>query len=301
MNLAVIILNFNDAYETISQVKRIHDYEIVSSILVVDNASTDSSLKILRENLRTGFPKVFLIRNKKNGGYGYGNNRGIKYAFKNLGSDLILIANPDSFFDEELLRKMENIFKEDPLAACTGAVMSSKSSDFTYRELKLSGWMYRSALKEILYSGPLLKRIFSSILDFPLNYYDSFDRKVPVYAVSGSLLMLDAKKFLKAGGYDEAIFLYEEEGVLGNKLLNAGFKTYLIKKSFHHLGGHSIERTFLTQFTRQKLRQQSELIYLKKYLGAGKFTIFIFKILQSLVLLETYIWTKLMSLMSWKK
>ena len=44
MKTGIVVLNFNDAKETVSFVEKIKSYNILDSIVVVDNASTDDSL-----------------------------------------------------------------------------------------------------------------------------------------------------------------------------------------------------------------------------------------------------------------
>lgn len=41
MKTGIVVLNFNDAKETVPFVEKIKSYNILDSIVVVDNASTD--------------------------------------------------------------------------------------------------------------------------------------------------------------------------------------------------------------------------------------------------------------------
>lgn len=361
MRLALVLLNYNDAWETLSAVKRVYGFKCIDHIVVVDNASTDNSIDILKKGLSagemkksllagemekvhtisklyyesepqagtitnkvsliTGLNKISLIKNKRNGGYGYGNNRGVKYAYKNLSADLVLIANPDSVWQEDLVKCMISVFEKNPPVAVVGAIMRGeekskakiktrlkflkkpktalylkkerdKKDHFSHNEFKNSGWMYRNFLRELLHSGPLCKRIFANFLDYPQSYYNSFDSAVPVYAVHGSLLMIDAKKFLSVSGYDEDMFLYAEEYVLGYKLKKAGYKTCLIKKAYIHKESGSIKSKVSNPVLRQKARANSELIYFGRYLGVGKSGIFLAKLFEQIVLLETKVYSR---------
>ena len=84
MQLSCVILNYNDAETTEKLVKQLADYDVLHQIIVVDNASTDDSLELLgkleldanasqRGNVR-------VISADHNGGYGSGNNLGVRYA-----------------------------------------------------------------------------------------------------------------------------------------------------------------------------------------------------------------------------
>lgn len=86
-----VILNFNDGETVARLVHMIHDYDYLEKIVLVDNHSTDDSweqLQVLKDE------KVELIRTEKNGGYGYGNNTGIRYAIEHNGATHVLVAKP---------------------------------------------------------------------------------------------------------------------------------------------------------------------------------------------------------------
>uniref|UniRef100_UPI0006D0DB42 glycosyltransferase n=1 Tax=Clostridium sp. NkU-1 TaxID=1095009 RepID=UPI0006D0DB42 len=104
MNISCIILNYNDAETTISLVNSLVNYEILDSIVIVDNCSTDDSASRLQA-IEAG--KVHFISSEKNGGYGYGNNQGIRYAYGNLHATHVLIANPDVKVTEECIQAMK--------------------------------------------------------------------------------------------------------------------------------------------------------------------------------------------------
>ena len=64
--------------------------EKIGRIIVVDNASTDKTIALVKKR----FPQVEILRLGHNLGYAGGNNRGIELALKS-GPDYVLILNPD--------------------------------------------------------------------------------------------------------------------------------------------------------------------------------------------------------------
>lgn len=294
MKLAAVILNYNDAQTTIGAVRRIDGFSCIDHIVIVDNASPDGSaariaeefgLKKTEEHVRRS-PGITLLKAPRNGGYGYGNNMGVKYAYEKLQADLVLIANPDAVFDEDLVRKMQQVFADEPRTAAVGAVMHEDGAAFTYEEFLLSGWKERTLKEEVLHSGPLCKRFFRKQLDYPESHYRGQD-PVPVYAVHGSLLMVSAPAFLGSGGYDPQMFLYMEEYTLAHRLREAGRKTFLLPYGYSHEGSHSITGAGYDAVRRQKLRQKSERQYYRDSLGAGPLQMIPVRIFQEIVLLET--------------
>lgn len=74
-----MILNYNDSETVIKLVNEIKIFLIFDKIIVVDNCSNDNSMKNL---IKIKNPIIDIIQTDFNGGYGYGNNYGIKYIQK---------------------------------------------------------------------------------------------------------------------------------------------------------------------------------------------------------------------------
>ncbi|MBT4774106.1 MAG: glycosyltransferase, partial [Crocinitomicaceae bacterium] len=90
MKLSVIIVNYNVEYfleQCINAVTKSLS-TIEGEIIVVDNNSIDSSVEMVRSK----FPFVKLIENKKNTGFSKANNQAIQIAK----GEYILLLNPDT-------------------------------------------------------------------------------------------------------------------------------------------------------------------------------------------------------------
>lgn len=261
MKLNCVILNYNDG-DTVSKLtEMIGGYEILEQIVVVDNASTDDSLEKL---WKLQDEKIRVIRAEKNGGYGAGNNLGVKYAVEKNGATHVLIANPDVAFSENTLLRMLKIFEKHHDVGVVTAAME----DGRY-ETMCNGWPLRSFAGELLSMGPVSRRLFGRFLEYPGSRFQG--RKAAyVDVVHGSMLMVAADKFLECGGYDEGIFLYQEEAVLGRRMKNCGFRTVLLLNcSYRHEHSVSISKTFESQMARQRLREKSTLYYMQNYLSVN--------------------------------
>lgn len=258
MRLDCVILNYNDADTVEKLVGLIRDYPVLDHIVVVDNASTDDSTQRLKP---FADEKVQIICAEKNGGYGAGNNLGLRYAVEKNGADYVLIANPDVEFSEDCLIKMLRVF-ENHLDV---GVVTARMQDAQYGRLK-NGWPLRGFTRELLSMGPVSRRLLGPFLDYPESYFRG-KKAVYVEGVHGSLLMVDAEKFLECGGYDEGIFLYQEEAVLGQRMRTSGYRSVLLLNcSYRHEHSASIGKTFESQMARQRLREESTLYYMRNYL-----------------------------------
>ena len=109
MELAVIILNWNAAADTVRCVRYVAAWRrLQPTIWVVDNGSADDSVQVISREC----PNVHLIRNIANLGFAGGNNRGVVKALS-LGNAPILLLNNDAFIEEEDAIRLLDTLQED--------------------------------------------------------------------------------------------------------------------------------------------------------------------------------------------
>lgn len=114
----IIIVNWNGK-ETLKQcLTSILKYTTTPEfqIIVVDNGSTDQSVKMLQQE----FPTVNIIRNEGNLGFSKANNQGIKYA-ANHGAEYYLLLNNDVLVSQEdWLARMIGLIESDKTIGMVG-------------------------------------------------------------------------------------------------------------------------------------------------------------------------------------
>lgn len=263
--VSCVILNYNDASTTISLVECIKDYTLLDYIVVVDNCSTDDSWGKLQSCKND---KVHVIQSPRNGGYGSGNNVGLRYSSEILKADYSIIANPDVQFDEECVEKFLQTLQEDSSSAVVSA-RQSNSPD--------CAWKNCSILQYVLATS-LFFEVWLKIRSYPKNYFKE-KKMTTVFAVPGSLLMVDLKKMLKYGMYDEEFFLYYEEPILAQKLADAGLKTVLrLDCSYVHNHHVSISKTYQRWSQQHVILLKSAEMFLRKYKNANALQMFFAKI-----------------------
>ena len=258
MKINCVILNYNDAGTVERLVCQIQNYACFCRIVLVDNASTDDSRQRL-EKLKG--PRIDLIRAEKNGGYGAGNNLGVRYAVEHNGATHVVIANPDVLFTEGCILSLAGIFARYPQVGIAAAAMKDKN----YKQFG-NGWRSHGFIGQLLSMGPVSRRLFHNILEYPQWSFKG-EKAVYVDAVHGSMLMVDGEAFLDCGGYDEDIFLYQEEMVLASRMKVMGRRTVLLlTESYCHDRSVSISKSIKEELERQRIREQSTLYYMKHYL-----------------------------------
>lgn len=254
--VSCIILNYNDAPTTINLVERIRNFSLLDFVVVVDNCSMDESWVLLQSCMSD---KVHVIKSPRNGGYGAGNNFGLRYSSEILKAEYSIIANPDVVFSEDCICKFLQTFQDDSSVAVVSA-MQSNSAD--------CAWKNCSIIQHVLATS-LFFEVLLKIRSYPAKFFRE-QTVVPVFAVPGSLLMVDLKKMLEHGMYDEEFFLYYEEFVLAQKFADAGLKTILrLDCSYVHNHHVSISKTYNRWSQQHAVLLKSAERFLQKYKKAN--------------------------------
>lgn len=260
MKCCCIILNYNGYKETIKLLSQIEDYHF-TNIIIVDNCSTDDSFAELKKKEDS---KVIVLKAASNGGYGSGNNIGLRYAFHTLCADAALICNPDVCFREVLLDKLEETLRQYPLAG----IVSSVQHDRNDKEISMSAWEIPKPWNYIFSLGTISKK--RNINFYYTKEYLHSSPVVQVDCVAGSLLLMTKEAFKRTGGYDEEMFLYAEETAIGCKLKCSGLYSYCRSDiSYMHIHGVSITKSVKSRARRKKMLFRSHHYVLKRYLHAN--------------------------------
>ena len=275
MKTAVIILNYNSEDDTIRYVNEIKDYNCLNTIVVVDNKSTNQnafdSLKSLSSN------KVYVIESDKNGGYSYGNNFGLKFLESlNQDYDYVIISNPDISIEENAISKCLEFLEKTEDAA----VASPKMLDKDGNHIRRSSWKIRRPNIDMINSTRVNELLFYKWFKEGEYSEDDFKKsELPVECISGAFFIIKYKIFKDIGFFDENVFLFYEEDILGLKLKNLNLKEYSLNDiTFKHFESRSISKA-ITYFNKIKRLQMSKMYFQKEYNKISKFQEIIFWIL----------------------
>lgn len=287
MKISCVILNYNDWETTRNQARRICGYESLDYVVVVDNHSTDNSWEELQK-LREESPKVFLIKAAGNGGYGAGNNLGIRYSHEELKADYVLIANPDTVFTNTCVKNLTSVLAGHKDVAA----VAPRMIDPVFGE-QINGWKLTGFWGSLIKTGPVsrrtLGRLFAGVFNYPKGYFKG-QKAVYADAVHGSLLMVDGAKMLECGGYDENVFLYNEEDILAWRFKKVGYGTVLLLcQTYRHEHSASISKSVKSAVSRQKLRHESALYYYRNYLKIGWARTLFARMFFTVILMEIYL------------
>lgn len=262
--LTLQVLNYNDAYSIIKLINRISNYQIINNILIIDNGSTDNSLAILKSKYKYN-EQVKLIKTKKNGGYGYGHNFGIRYVKEKLKSKYVIIASPGVFFAESTVKSMLQ------LAIEKDAGIVSATQKINHKVSRNAAWKIPSAIQWTLIESRLEPLFFKKYHYDKSYFFNSYSK---VDCVLGAMFMVNVDDFLNVGGYDERMFLFGEETLLGFKFKRKGYVTYILNHHFYeHPKSTTISKNLPNVLQQDMITHHSKVIFMRNYLKINKITL----------------------------
>lgn len=273
-----IILNYNDSSTTVKLANSIRSYNTIDKILIVDGCSTDNSVEELKQ---IEYDKVILLQADHNGGYGYGNNIGLEYS-KKTGMKYAIIANPDVVFTEEAI--INTIMMMERHEDCMIAAPAMHGREPAYR-------FSSTPTIDVLQASILMNKLFRPRY-YPKGYFDG-KTECRVDVIPGSLLIIDIDKLTDQKLYDENIFLYHEEVVVGKKVSEMGYSTWInLKDEYYHYHSVSVKKNIKSAIKLKKIVIKSHRYYLSKYLNSHAASTML-AVLTPLLCMELFCWNNI--------
>ena len=201
-------------------------------IIVVDNASSDDSVKWINNN----HPKINIVENDQNYGYAGGCNRGIKTSK----GDYIVFLNNDTIHEKNWLSNLVSFMNNHPDCAAV------QPKILNYYERDKFDYAGGSGGHMDLLCYPFARgRLF---LEQEIDN-KQYDDDTQCFWASGTAIMVRKKYFLEVEKFDENFFAHMEEIDLCWKLQLKGYKVYVNPKSVvYHKNAVSLPMTSLKKF-----------------------------------------------------
>lgn len=243
VDLSIIILSYNTKQLLKNCLKSVlaskpGDYN--NEVIVVDNASTDGSPQMVKDEFSaksgsaSGGPKVKLIRSKKNLGFSGGNNLGLQKAK----GEYVLFLNSDTEVADTAFEKMMVFMEKNPkVGAATAKTMlfSGKIDPDCHRGFP-TPWAsicYFLGLEQLFPKSKIFGQYHKFYLDL--------DKTHEIDAGFGTFMFVRRKALEQAGGWDESYFFYGEDLDLFYRIKEVGWKVMFYSEPLvtHHKGASS--------------------------------------------------------------
>lgn len=179
-------------------------------VIVVDNESTDGTAELVR----TRFPGARVVPSV-NGGFGYGNNRGVEATR----APFLLFLNPDTQVVSGTFAELLELMDQRPEVGLAAV-----------RQVSIDGQLWPSMRR-----FPSVRRAFGEALfseRWPVKPdwagervldMERYDRETPCDWTSGSFMLARRAALLSSGLFDERFFIYSEEPDLCMRIKAAGW------------------------------------------------------------------------------
>ncbi len=223
--MGVVIVNYRTA-DLVVDCLRSLEGELSSGdsfrVVVVDNASGDGSLEVLRQAVTEHGWGAWceVVDAGRNGGFAFGNNVGIRRVLSwDEPADAVHLLNPDTYVRPGAVRALASFLEEHPEAGVVGSGL--ENPDGTVRR---GAFRYPSAASEFegqLRFGPVSKLLSRWVVAPP----------APEGAwrpgwVTGASMMVRREALERVGLFDDSYFLYFEETDLCLRVARAGWEIW---------------------------------------------------------------------------
>ena len=215
--VSVILVNYKGADDTLKALDTLMalpEYPETLEIVVVDNASGDGSLELLRQRERD----IVLVASPTNSGFAGGCNLGVKHSTGEIVAFLNNDAKPDTGWVSAALEAFDSY---ENVGAVASQVLNWEGThvDFSGAGMTWYGMGYRPLTGNKATTKP--------------------QKPAPVLFGTGSAMFVRRSVFDELGGFDESFFMFFEDVDFGWRLNLAGY-TYLYQPqsvAFHRYHG----------------------------------------------------------------
>lgn len=232
--IAVVILNWNGARLLEKFLPSVLAYSDEANIYVADNASTDTSVDLVKRR----FPSVKIIQNDGN----YGFAKGYNTALEQVEEEYYALVNSDIEVTEGWLAPIISIFDSEPnIGIIQPKILDYKNKAYFEYAGAAGGFIDQ-------FGYPYCRgRIFDNIEKDKGQYNDVIE----IFWASGACFFIRKDIYRKLNGFDGDFFAHQEEIDLCWRAFNLGHKAkYTSRSVVYHVGGATLnesnpKKTFL--------------------------------------------------------
>lgn len=271
MDLSIIVVSYNTRDLLAACLRSIHTQlpaGLSAETFVVDNASVDGSADMVAAD----FPRVRLIRNADNRGFGAANNQAIALSRGRY----ILLLNSDASLQPQTVAAMVAQMDKDNRVAIVGGRLLNADQTFQSSFFDFPTWK-----SELLLLTGLARRVYGPT--YPSYPEHKSVRAAHVDWVSGALFMIRRQAIEQVGAFDERFFMYAEEMDWCFRMREAGWlvayvpdaaAVHISAASAHHQPERRRAQVYLSKclFVRKHWgrRQASLFVLLVRLMSAAK-------------------------------
>lgn len=245
-SLSVVVVNYNAGTYLLDCVKSVLNQ--CNEIIVVDNASSDTSLLMLEQ----AFPaedSLRVIRNQQNLGFAKACNIG---AFRASGSHLLFL-NPDCLLAPGVTAKLIDVLRSNPAIGMVGGLLVNPDGTEQGGGRRAIPTPWRSLVRAFGLAR-FADRWPKLFYDFHLHKQPLPQHPVEVEAISGACMLVSKWTLHQVGLWDEGYFLHCEDLDLCVRLTQVGKKILFVPDArvLHYKGVCSRARPVFVEWHKHR-------------------------------------------------
>lgn len=247
----IIIVNWNAGHQLVEVVSSIAEFHagLVNSVIIVDNASTDHSVELLKASVKNFLFQINIIKNEKNVGFGAACNQGASFS----SAEFLLFLNPDTrLFNASLSMPVDFLQQiENADVGVVGIQLENESGHISRSCSRFPG-----AMVLIAHATGLSRLLGFEKMNLHMSDW-AHDKTQTVDHVIGAFYLIRRTLFESLQGFDEHFFVYLEDLDLSLRVKQAGYRSVFLAdaQAFHAGGGTSqqVKARRLFYFLRSRL------------------------------------------------
>ena len=234
IELSIIIVTYNNEEEIAECLQSIfkHESNIKTEIIIVDNNSSDNTLKVIDSINKLFNKNINVIKNNRNFGFTRACNQGIKLS----NGENILLLNPDTeIIDNSLNYLYEKLIKSGYGAVVPQLLNKDGSVQYSCRFLP----DYKDLFLEIFLISILFPKS-KTLAKWKMKYF-SHNEECDVEQPMAAVLMIKRELLKNIDFFDERYFMFFNDVDLCKKIKDSGNKIRFFPESkFIHKKGASV-------------------------------------------------------------
>jgi N-acetylglucosaminyl-diphospho-decaprenol L-rhamnosyltransferase len=253
VSVSIILVNYNGSSfldECLNSIEQFAD-NISFEVIIVDNCSTDDSIKHIKEK----FSSIALICSSINLGFGKANNLAVKHSH----GEHLLFLNTDTILTEHTPQILSEYLTQHQDVGAVSPRITFRDGSYQLSCGKLPS-LVTELIDKIRYG---LDRKWHHA--FGSLYNKQYSTTQEIGWLTGACLMIRRDVFEQIGGFDESFFMYFEDKDICKRVHEAGWKVVYYPQTslIHLLGGSSssVQKSTNTYY------RDSQLYYYQKHLG----------------------------------
>jgi hypothetical protein len=246
-SVAVAVVNYNAGTLLSDSVQDVLASTVPVEVIVVDNGSSDDSIKVLRDRIGPD-PRLSIIETGRNLGFA----KAVNIALRRASADYCLVLNPDCLVQPDTIEKVISSILLEPEVGLAGCLIRNPDGSEQAGGRRSVPTPWRSFVRVLhldkwMPANPRWRTFLHNFEPIP-------DKPVSVEAISGAFMLVPRKSLMQVGLLDEGYFMHCEDLDWCMRFRRAGWKIAFVPDAevVHYKGTCSMSRPVFVEWHKHR-------------------------------------------------